>query len=94
MIELIIDNSYSIIKGLSIEQHKELHSVLSYYTAPSNSYMAKQYGVKKVSLLSKHGVFPTGLVSKVYKWLPWPGTKVIDRRVPPKSTPGMFKLKV
>ena len=69
MIELIIDNSYSTIKGLSIGQHKELRSVLSYYTAPPNSYMAKQYGVKKVSLLSKHGVFPTGLLLNVTQYV-------------------------
>lgn len=84
MVLVEVGNSESKVTGLSIEQQRALKSVLSYFIAPPGSYVAKQFGVKKVSLLSKAGVFPSGLLPWVIEKLKdIPGATLNDvRRVP------------
>jgi len=89
MIILEVNNSESKITGLTISDHNNLRALLSYYTAPPNSYVAKQFGVKKVSLLSKQGVFPTGLLTIVIDDFLVPNKMEFeykDTRVKPTST--------
>ena len=64
MIQLIIDNSYSKITGLTASQHKELSNLLSYVVGGKSSYFSS-YGPKRKSLLDKKGNLPTGLVHRV-----------------------------
>ncbi len=90
MITIEVDNSESKISGLSIEQHKTIKQVLSYFTAPPNSYIAKQFGVKKVSLLTKTGVFPTGLLTKVVDSIP--GCSIVDIRTRPRQNIPSIKM--
>lgn len=66
MISIEIGNSYSKIKGLTAEQEKELRNELSYAVGGSSAYFSG-YGVRKKSLLSKKGEFPTGLLHRVQK---------------------------
>lgn len=65
MVVLTIGNSYSKITGLSPKQEKELRQKLSYM---SGSFFGG-FGPRKVSLLSKRGEFPTGLLSQVKVFL-------------------------
>lgn len=64
MIKLEIDNSYSRIIGLSPKQEAAFRDVLSYIVGGSSAFFSG-YGVRKKSLLSKRGEFPTGLASRI-----------------------------
>lgn len=62
MILIKVDNSECKIENLTIEQHKKLKDELSYLlnaNAPQNIWK------KRVSLLGKGGLFPTGLLPRV-----------------------------
>lgn len=78
MIQVILNNSFSRIIGLTPVQQKDLTKVLSYLIGDNFS----QFGPRRKSLLSKKCEFPTGLVSRVAKWfrqhkLPY---NVVDHR--------------
>lgn len=68
MIQLVIDNSYSRITGLSVKQHKELKALLSYDIDPQQAYFSGNFRSKR-SLLGARGDFPTGLLYLVEKYL-------------------------
>lgn len=79
MITLIINNSTSQIEGLGPKQDKELRDLLSYTEGSALS----TWGVRKKSLLGKRGDFPTGLLSRVRRYLgTTPHTCVDLRRQP------------
>lgn len=78
MIELILNNSYSQIKGLNIAQEKELKKLLSYQIDSNKAHFSYSYNTTRY-LIDKYGNFPTGLVHIVTKWLP-KGTKITDER--------------
>lgn len=65
MVQLLIDNSYSKVTGLSVKQEKELKELLSFSVG---SYFGP-FGIKRRSLLDKRGHFPTGLLSRVEAYL-------------------------
>lgn len=66
--QLVINNSYSRIQGLSPKLEKELRNKLSYTVGGKNA-MFSRFGPKKSSLLDKRGEFPTGLLTRVLYWL-------------------------
>ena len=68
MVILIIGNSYSTIKGLSIELEKDLRDTLSYTVGGQSAYFSK-FGIRRKSLLGKRGDFPTGLRRRVEHFL-------------------------
>jgi len=79
MITLAIDNSYSRITGLNPKEEKSLRNLLSYNTG---SYF-DGYGLRRKTLLTKKGEFPTGLLSKVI--LTFPKAVIKDNRIRPKE---------
>jgi superfamily II DNA or RNA helicase len=81
VIELVIGNSYSKITGLTLEQHRKLAKELSYMVG---SHFSSGFGPKRVSLLSKKGEFPTGLLYLVKSHFKNPNEiKVHDTRTRP-----------
>lgn len=64
MAKIIIGNSYSRIIDMTISEQSKLHKELSYTVGGSSAYFSG-YGVRKKSLLTKRGEFPTGLLYKV-----------------------------
>lgn len=84
MINIVVDNSYSQIQGLTAKQEKALKSELSYLVGGTNSYFSR-YGHKKRSLLDKKGKFPSGLLNRVVLWLIFNkiSHKINDLRVKP-----------
>lgn len=91
MIELIIHNSYSQIKGLKRDQMAKLRKLLSYTTDPQAAYRSGGF-IRTYYLIDKKGFFPTGLVPRVYNWLEDRKIEpeIEDRRIRPKFTLGMF----
>ena len=63
-IQVLIDNSYSQITGLSREQHKALAHELSYTLDPKANYFSGGFGPTRRSLVGKNGHFPTGLLAR------------------------------
>jgi superfamily II DNA or RNA helicase len=80
MITILVGNSYSKITGLTAKQFSSLKKKLSYVVGGSSAYFSS-YGIRRTSLLSKSGEFPTGLLNRVTNELP---SVVIDNRVKPK----------
>lgn len=68
MIVITVDNSYSKISGLSMKQMHFLRKELSYTVGGSSAYFSG-YGIRRKSLLNKHGEFATGLIHRVYSFL-------------------------
>lgn len=89
MVEILIGNSYSQIKGLTSGTFSELRKILSYETNPKAAYYSGGFSRPKY-LLDKKGFFPTGLLYLVRHFRP--GVLVTDARLKPKMTPDMFKL--
>jgi superfamily II DNA or RNA helicase len=89
MIEIIIGNSYSKIKHLNPAQERALRKALSYTVGGSSAYFTG-FGIRKKSLLSKKGDFPTGLLKRVMDTLKDP-VSVVDRRIRPDTNP-VFQL--
>lgn len=90
--KLIIGNSLSRLEGLTDDQYRSLRQILSY---TSGSYFGGR-GPQKRYLLDKKGNFPTGLLPLVKKWLEpmkYPA-EVIDTRVKPQPSSGLFTLKL
>lgn len=86
MIILTIGNSFSTISGCTVELEKELRELLSYVIGD----FFNGFGPKKVSLLSKRGDFPTGLLNNVKSALLGHSFKIIDKRVIPAIQPGLL----
>lgn len=69
MVELIVNNSYSQIKGLDEKHFTALRKLLSYNPNP-NSHFYSGRGLPQIRyLLDKQGFFPTGLLSRVRAYL-------------------------
>lgn len=68
-VTLTIDNSISKIDGLTSDDVKSLSKDLSYSQNPQASYFSKSYSSQKISLLTKRGDFPTGLLYLVHDYL-------------------------
>src|ERR1700677_3631254 len=85
MISIEIGNSYSRIKGLNPKQERELKTALSYTVGGSSAYFSG-YGVRKKSLLSKGGEFPTGLLERVVAAMGYINN-IKDNRFKPPSWP-------
>lgn len=68
MINLHLNNSESQIKGLTIPQQRKLTKILSYKISDREAYFAGGWA-KDRPLINKSGVFPTGLVYLVHKFL-------------------------
>src|SRR5665213_447580 len=88
MIQIIVDNSYSKVTGLSVKQEKELKEVLSYTTG---SFFSR-FGPTKKSMLNKRGEFPTGLLPKVEGYLSKLGYARKDLRKAPKIIFNGFEM--
>lgn len=67
---------------------------MSYTVDAQTAYFAGGHRPRTVSLLDKKGVFPTGLAYIALEYLRPLGAKVVDLRVRPKSSPGLFSLKL
>lgn len=93
MIQLLLDNSYSRILGLSPEQHRQLKDLLSYEIDSQQAYFSGSFRTKR-TLLGKKGEFPTGLLSRVKDWIQGTGLTVTsqDNRRPPKRGYRLFNL--
>jgi len=81
-----INNSTCRVEGLSAEGHKNLAKVLSYTPAKNYSAYAGANYSRSISLLTRRGEFPTGLLYLVRWWtdhyrLP---VRYIDERALPK----------
>lgn len=94
MLKLIIGNSFSQLKGLTVEQHKSLKDIMSYNEDPTAHYFSRSFRSPKRSLIDKKGRFPTGLLAIVEQWVLKHTCKVIDKRIKPASKPGMFRIKI
>lgn len=68
MVVITLGNSYSSISGLSVEAFKELRKELSYSTDAQAAYFAGGFARIKY-LLDKRGSFPSGLLSRVTRFL-------------------------
>lgn len=89
MITIRIDNSYSRLIGLSADQEKAIKNLLSYTVGSYASYYSGGFGPQKKSLLTKGGVFPSGLLRRVLSYLLNASIafEIQDIRViPPKGT--------
>lgn len=82
MIKIGVGNSYSRIQGLTPQQEKTLGKTLSYTVGGSSSYFGRGF-VKKKSLLSKYGEFPTGLLHRIGPALDNAITYYSDFRIKP-----------
>lgn len=87
MITITVNNSYSQVIGLTVEQLKGLRQVLSYSLDPQAAYFANKMWNNRVHLIDKKGNFPTGLYNKAWSYLAGlrPQTQIItrDNRVKP-----------
>lgn len=68
MIQLIVDNSYSQVTGLTTEQFRALRKLLSYQTDSHAAYFSGGRTYTKY-MIDKKGFFPSGLLTKVHNWL-------------------------
>jgi len=91
-----VDNSECRIDNLSVDKHKKLSALLSYTLDPKAHFYSGGYGPKRISLLSKKGIFPTGLLYLVLDWCK--SNKVAhtvkDLRIKPQSQPNLFNTKI
>lgn len=89
VVTIEIGNSYSQIKGMSAQEEKAVRKVLSYLPDPKAAYFSGGYA-KPIYLIDKKGFFMSGLVPIVVSTIK--GANVIDLRIRPKSTYGMFHI--
>lgn len=92
MLTLKINNSFSQILGLSIQDFKALREELSYQIDPGN-FFANRYGPQIKYMLDKRGSFQTGLLHRVTAFLDLRSLpyKAVDERKRPKGSPGTWK---
>lgn len=93
MTTITIGNSYSKILGLSLVQSKELQNLLSYTVGGKAAYFSG-FGIRRKSLLSSRGEFPTGLQHIVFKYLHKNNIvyKIINLSKAPLLSPSKYKL--
>lgn len=84
MVNLVIDNSYSQITGLSAKEEKDLRTALSYVVGGSSAHFSG-FGVKRRSLLDKKGFFPTGLLYRVVSHFSAKKCDAVDLRIKPQT---------
>lgn len=94
MLRLQIDNSLCRIEGLNPTEFKSLRDVLSYDIADSAAYYTGSCRPTKRYLIDRRGVFPSGLLYLVEKWLEPSRVQVerIDQRKVPPARDGLFTL--
>lgn len=94
MITIRIDNSYSRLIGLNPEQEKAIKDLLSYTVGSYASYYSGGFGPQKKSLLSKGGVFPSGLLHRVLLYVINASIAfhIEDLRVTPRTNKKLFKM--
>lgn len=85
-----INNSYSQIKNLTTEQHRQLKELLSYESDPTAKFFAGGYNHKKY-LIDTKGFFPTGLLFRVKAYLAKIPHEIKDLRIRPKRLTTPFK---
>lgn len=92
MITVELGNSYSKISGLAPVYEKALKEKLSYIVGGTASIYSA-YGPKRVSLLDKKGMFPTGLLKRVYEFLVSEALlfQAMDKRITPLIYVGKSK---
>lgn len=87
MVTLVINNSYSKLSGLTPALEKAFRHHLSYAVDTQASYFSGGYGPRRKSLVDRNGHFPTGLLERVYAFMPqvtyW---TEIDNRIKPRPT--------
>jgi len=89
--KLIINNSYSRVLDININDFNELRTLLSYLPDNKANYFSRGYNYRRY-LIDKRGYFPTGLLHKVATFLTDKQVIVQDMRIKPKSTKNMFCL--
>lgn len=84
MIAIKVDNSISHIEGLETDELKKLRRFLSYTLDPEGKYSPVP---RNISLVSKDGRFPTGLLDDVQGWLKKSGHQSVlnDHRTLPSE---------
>lgn len=87
--QLIINNSYSQIEGLSTKQYSDLRHLMSY--APAKNYAYSQTFNSRKYLIDKKGHFPTGLLPILQEYFKSAKYTTIDLRAQPS---GMANLPV
>lgn len=87
MIELVIDNSYCQIIGMTNELYVALRKVLFYQEQTPNSFAGRNFVFIKKYLIDKKGFFPTGLLYLAQKVLldSKLNFKLSDKRIRPKT---------
>lgn len=91
MITITVDNSYSQVTGLKLDEFNALRKALSYNTDPQAAYFAGGNYPKLKYLIDKKGVFPSGLLYRVKDFF---GGKavIVDKRIcPGKGEPKQLK---
>lgn len=83
MLKLEVNNSYCRILGISPEQMQELKTLFSYKDTKAFFYGFGEHVVKY--LISKDGVFPTGLLYKLDRWVVKNNCTVVENRRKPVS---------
>lgn len=94
MITLHIDNSECRIENLPIAHTKELKNILSYTLPTTNQYYTGGFAASKRYLITAKGVFPTGLLYLVEKFIKDKNLiiKRNDIRRAPRRQDGLFSL--
>lgn len=91
MITITIDNSYSQVTGLKLDEFNALRKVLSYSTDAQAAYFAGGHPRVKY-MIDKKGYFPTGLLSRVKEHFKATNIAIVDKRVkPPLGRPLAMK---
>ncbi len=91
MIELVIGNSYSQIKGLNSQQFAEVRQLLSYEPDQNAAFFGGFQAQNRKYMIDKKGVFPTGLLSDVIGYFDHTSIVVKDNRIDVPSV-RRFKL--
>lgn len=94
MVEIIVGNSYSQVKGLTSVLFNKLRKILSYKEDPKVTFYRGGFSRPKY-LIDKQGFFPTGLLEAVKLSLQLSILMPVfirDLRKVPESIPNMFKM--
>jgi superfamily II DNA or RNA helicase len=94
MLKVVLGNSMCRIEGYSPKQFSDLRELLSYHIDSQQAFYAGAYRSSKRYLLDRKGVFPTGLLYIVQKYLGDTNSQhtVIDNRKRPEARHGLFSL--
>lgn len=92
MLKLVIGNSMSRVEGCSQEQFRELKKLLSYEIDPKAAYFSNSAHNPRRYLIDKKGMFPSGLLYIVKKYLFSKPFVLDDTRERPEPRKGLFAL--